>query len=248
MQENFASPRTRLCGIMDIKQTIWKAFSMSNFTLQDYLERLADPNPDVRVYTAWALGRMRDPRIIAPLITLLADSESAVRVRAAESLGNLRDETAIPPLMDALRDAEPKVRAQAAASLGRQHAPHADALVACLRDTDTDVRVAATEALGSLLDMAAVPPLIERLFADENENVRYYAKKSLQALGGEATVTGLIAHLDDGAHAPATKRDSAEIFAALRDPRAVAPLQRMADDPDEQVRETANWALEQLRG
>jgi HEAT repeat protein len=51
-----------------------------------------------------ALGRLRDPRAVVPLIQALRHPDSYVRERAAEALGELGDARAIDPLVEALAD------------------------------------------------------------------------------------------------------------------------------------------------
>src|SRR3990172_4793354 len=80
----------RICKLWTVS-TKTQGHKMTEPTLEDFIERLRDPNPDVRLFAAWTLGRHRDPRMIEPLIEALADEDATVRVRVAESLGNMRD-------------------------------------------------------------------------------------------------------------------------------------------------------------
>lgn len=64
------------------------------------VECLVEPDPDLRIYTALALGERHDPRGIPPLIDLLKDPNTNVRYHAIESLGQLRATEAVDPLVE----------------------------------------------------------------------------------------------------------------------------------------------------
>lgn len=66
---------------------------------------------------ALALGRIKDPHAIDPLIAALQDKDSAVRGTAAQGLGEIQDGRAWKPLNAALNDPDSNVREMAAAAL-----------------------------------------------------------------------------------------------------------------------------------
>ena len=53
------------------------------------ISRLTDEDPEVRRYTAWALGLLGDDRAVSPLEGCLGDPEPRVREAAADSLEKL---------------------------------------------------------------------------------------------------------------------------------------------------------------
>lgn len=53
------------------------------------IARLTDEDPEVRRYTAWALGLLGDDRAVSPLEGCLGDPEPRVREAAADSLEKL---------------------------------------------------------------------------------------------------------------------------------------------------------------
>jgi cyclophilin family peptidyl-prolyl cis-trans isomerase/HEAT repeat protein len=80
---------------------------------------LADADRGVRRRAALAAGRIADPALVPPLLSLLADPEPEVRQMAAFALGLVGDARATEPLLAALKDPETVVRARAAEAVGR---------------------------------------------------------------------------------------------------------------------------------
>ena len=100
-----------------------------------------------------ALGDLRDPAAVAPLIQALRDRSRSVRAAAASALGRIRplSESATAALVAALRDPSPTVRRNAAAALGSMRdATAVAALAQTLRDDEPAVRHAAASALASI--------------------------------------------------------------------------------------------------
>ena len=62
-------------------------------------ELLEDPDPDLRIQAALALGDQHDPTAVAPLLRALADPDANVRFQVVESLGRLRAEAAADALV-----------------------------------------------------------------------------------------------------------------------------------------------------
>jgi bilin biosynthesis protein len=101
---------------------------------------LADEDPAVRQEAARELGRLRDSRAIAPLISCLEDRNERVRWAAADSLLEM-GEAAVEPLLQALEFEDKYARAEAAGVLGRMKDERAiGPLIDCLKDDDSGVR------------------------------------------------------------------------------------------------------------
>lgn len=215
-------------------------------TLEDYILRLADENPDVRRNAAWWLGRQRDIRIVEPLIAAATDPDQDVRLRVMESLGNIRGEDVLEPLLRALAgDSAAEVRAAAAQALGRVGDVRAvETLIAALADEAPEVRTGAAASLGDLTDNRAAAPLAQVLVKDNDPDVRYFCSKSLTNIGGAKTVDALLAVLPQADSGPLLY--ILEILGQLFDKRAIEPLRPYAAAEDEAIRETAKWALHNL--
>ena len=112
---------------------------------------------DVRQAAAEALGEIKDPRAVEPLIAALKDEDSDVRAAAAYALGEIKDPRAVEPLIAALKDGDSDVRKAAAKALGEIKDPRAvEPLIAALKDAKWRVREAAAEALVSLYRNASL--------------------------------------------------------------------------------------------
>lgn len=76
-------------------------------------------HPESREEAAEALGEIRDPRAVDPLIAALRDRNSEVRAEAAEALGKIGDRKAVEPLTALLQDPSHEVRRGAETALSR---------------------------------------------------------------------------------------------------------------------------------
>ena len=81
------------------------------------LSALKTWNKDTRLGVIEALGEIRDPRAVEPLIGLLGDKDNEVRWESALALGEIADPRAFGPLEGALRDPDRYVRYGSAIAL-----------------------------------------------------------------------------------------------------------------------------------
>ncbi|MBW3656611.1 MAG: HEAT repeat domain-containing protein, partial [Gemmatimonadetes bacterium] len=116
---------------------------------------LANPSAPFRRRAALAAGRIRDPRAIPTLGTLLNDPDTAVAATAAFALGQIGDTAAVPllvPLADPARiDVAPTVVGEAAYALGKiRHRAARAALERLLTDAPREA-AGVREAVGMAL-------------------------------------------------------------------------------------------------
>lgn len=76
-------------------------------------------HPESREEAAEALGDIRDPKSVDPLIGALKDRDHEVREEAAEALAKIGDKRAAEPLNALLGDPSPDVRRAAEKALER---------------------------------------------------------------------------------------------------------------------------------
>ena len=117
---------------------------------------------DVRKSAIVALGKIRDERVLEPLMQQLRNDE--FMEDATDALVNL-GEPALPGLIKALKDKEELVRKQAVIALGRIKSPQAiDPLIEMLQNKDWFTRLtaaAALEAIGDERGREAIRPLLK---------------------------------------------------------------------------------------
>jgi HEAT repeat protein len=150
----------------------------------------ADPDPEVRSWVAYLLGRSRQPAVAAWLYRLAQDSEPAVRASAAEALAAFPDERILRRL---LADADWRVRANAAKAIGEAGGPAALAadLTPLLRDRYWAVRQKATISLKQL-GAVSIEPL--RPLLDDSD--RFARNKAAEILIDVGYAASQIAALD----------------------------------------------------
>jgi len=155
-----------------------------------------------------ALGKIRDPRAVDPLIACLRDDSNEVRWVAAIALGEIEDPRANEPLLQALKDPDKYVRYGAAFALTRigwkprdqvERAlyfvglqewkvlreigePSIPALANVMRDRDVDVRLKVLDTLGTLRNREAEPIILKAL-SDSDSDVRWRAVLTSQKIG-----------------------------------------------------------------
>ncbi len=138
----------------------------SRLTVDELLDSLADPRFNVRFEAILAIARMpADPRLTDALVQVLQGKSPALSVVAAWAIGKMGAKDAVPPLRAALNSPYRSVQGYSA------------------------------RALGTLGDMEAIPELLDRLEAEQDDGLSLAYATALGRLGvGEALPT-LLARL-----------------------------------------------------
>ncbi len=126
---------------------------------------LNEEDNKVRAIVAEILGKIGDNRAVEPLIAALEDKDINIRWRAAEALGKIGDERAAEPIIATLsKEKEGWLKNELIIDLGEIGDSRAvQPLIAVFRSRETNSRVAAAEALGSIGDPSAIPVLVSGL-------------------------------------------------------------------------------------
>jgi HEAT repeat protein len=136
------------------------------------VETLSADQPELRMASANALGRLGNRAGTKALVARLDDPDQRVRSRAARALGRVGDPRAVSALRNRLDDESVEVRREAADSLGRIGGEKAlSALLDLLDDDSETVRRIAASSLGNFGSAKPIDALIS-LLSDENEGVR----------------------------------------------------------------------------
>ena len=114
-------------------------------------------------------------RATRPLITLLRDPEQDVRLDAIRSLGRLRDPAALQALEAFTRNGEERMeeRLEAVNSISTLDGPEkVNALVRLIGFSESQIRLRAVTALGTVGDALVIPSLRQQRARETEANVR----------------------------------------------------------------------------
>jgi hypothetical protein len=121
-------------------------------------------------------------RIVADLAQRIqSESDPIVRREIVRAMGTTKSDLAGAVLISALQDSNAQVRETACVAWGERGGPESVRALSGILSTDTnlDVRLAATKALGRIKDPGAVPALAVAL-EDRNPALQYRAVESLR--------------------------------------------------------------------
>jgi len=192
------------------------------------VEYLDSSSKQERLAAIESLGKVRDPRAIGPLTTLITTESWVEREAVAKSLGKFRDSLALQPLLKALKDKEQFVRDAAANSL-----------------------ISTTKSLALKKDLRFYKPLFSGLREDDDyiQNVTAKALRSgvfeLRRFNDTDLTKPLVKALND--KHPFVKETAAQLLGEISDPNAIASLLDAQKDRDIIVRETASEALRKYK-
>ncbi len=138
------------------------------------VECLQDDDPDLRIYTALALGERHDARAIPALIAVLNDPDANVIYHAIEALGRLRAMDAVEPLLALAESGDFFLAFPAIDALIRIGDRTIAPRLALLLEQNELLGPQVADALGQLGD-ADVVKLLARLFNQEQQPIKEIA-------------------------------------------------------------------------
>lgn len=215
-------------------------------TITALLGLLTPPAPLVLVSAIRSLGKLGHEAAYAvpSIIPFLQHENEEIRKAAAEAIGDIGqlDASAAPQLVEDLSSRDDQVRARAAEALGTIGPPAAmtaPALVHTLSDASDYVRSKAAIALGLLGPDAANEsvPALSRALDDTDSHVAARAAEALGMLEGAAAAADrelrrALEHIN-----PDVRRHAANALGQIGlEPEDVAPLMRLFEDEEGQVR------------
>ncbi|MGY5852967.1 MAG: HEAT repeat domain-containing protein [Candidatus Thorarchaeota archaeon] len=176
------------------KEAIFALTNMDDdMTIGTLCVLLGDPVTEIRHSGAWALGKISAPSSINCLLAAIEDDDEGVRDWAIRALRDMDDARALQGLADVLKSVEPPEQARMIRLLVEKRSEIIlRAIAERLTSPDVNVRREAAWAMSVALFTPSVPSL-ETLLEDEDERVRYHAKKALLRMGAifEASDFGL---------------------------------------------------------
>ena len=163
--------------------------------VEPLISALSDVDHSIKLCAVEALGKIGDPRAIDPLIAKLQDPDTKTQNTAVEALKKFGNEP-LDPLIIVLNGKNSYGKKQVLEILGEIGDPRAvKPIINSLKDSDSDTRNAAINALTKIGD-PSVEPLIETL-EDEDPKVRFLAAWALGEIGDFQAVEPLISSLKD---------------------------------------------------
>jgi len=200
-------------------------------------------HPDaVRFVAVEALGRLKSPKAIAPLVTVLKEGSRLLQRLAAEGLSHISSKKVIRALIEALQNPDEMVRVHASAGLLENPDPKsAKFLLRSLRDKSHDVRKNIVAAIGLCGDESVVNSL-KRFLVDPSRDMVVIAAEAIGRLGQNSAVPTLVKMLDEEVARDEDRALVQRIFKALRtlkDRRAIVPLISYLESSDALVRRRA---------
>ncbi|MDH5490888.1 MAG: HEAT repeat domain-containing protein, partial [Myxococcales bacterium] len=205
--------------------------------LEEIVERLFDPEPEMRRGAAAELATMGGAEAMPLLRLALADPNTRARQAALNGLGSLRRAEAAEFIAPFIDDPNPQLRIAALRGLASSIGDSASAaLLRALEDPNVEVR----RVVATLLGWRSAGPVVRGLLfglQDPDELVRLRSIESLQALGDDRAVFALIRTLDD-----ASGRVREAAARALHAIVAEDVLARVAaEEPQEIVPALSRW-------
>jgi HEAT repeat protein len=159
---------------------------------------LKAPEPETRGMAVTGLSKLKCEAALGGVACLLADDDIEVRRRCAAFMGEFSGQQVMEfqvmeSLARALKDSEATVRTEALKSLGKVRAEQACYLaLGVLLDGDASVRLTAVTTLGEIGNVAALDPLVEVMFGQDEDEIRAWAAWSLGELGDARAVDPLM--------------------------------------------------------
>ena len=228
---------------------------------------LQDPDPDLRMQVALALGEQQDPAAAEPLQAALSDPDHNVRFHAIEALGRLRAASAVDALTTIAESDDFFLAFAALDALALIHDPRVAMRLVRLLDKP-DVQDAAIGMLAAIGDVQVCGSLAavlntapEAVAAAADALVRIHQRESVrgkrQSLVPEVVKDVVnaagIQHLLNTLEQPASRRPATTVLGWLKDASLASVFARLVESPERDVAIDALLALgdagaEQLLG
>lgn len=198
--------------------------------VEPLIETLQNTDPYLQEFAISALGEIKDPRAVSPLIAMLKESNNHIPVyKALVNIG----EPSVVMLIETLQDGDIEAAGYAAKALGEiKDARAVEPLISALNNEDFYYRDWVATSLGQIGDPKAIEPLITSL-KGYYAAIQDAAKEALVGFGAIA-VEPLIASLTN--NDPGVRKYSVLALGEIKDDRAVEPLIAALNDEDYYVR------------
>ena len=221
-----------------------KVHSKDGNNINLFLEAAKSKYPEVKIYAAKRLAKIKPPEAKDVFSELLLDENLNVRIIAANALGSLADESILSPLLDAINDENTEVQVAAIKALGRIKMPQAvEALKSQLNHNEVEIVKASVASLGQIgisKDIEKVIPLLKH----KDPGVREEVTIALGKHKNDKYVAPLINTLSDNTER--VRWYAADSLGKQESKAAILPLIRLLSDGSARVRESATTSLGEI--
>jgi HEAT repeat protein len=155
------------------------------------LEDINNPDPELRVHAAFALGWEGNAQAAIPLIELLYDSDIRVQQTAVNALSNLRDDRILNLMLERLEHGPLEQKRCILLNLWRFYSRQKEVISVYLKYVDhenADLRFDALVLLGLVTETKDHIPTYSKSLGDTDSRVRALALKQLDEVSGEDLV------------------------------------------------------------
>ena len=218
---------------------------------------LHDPDPDLRMQVALALGELQDPAAAEPLRAALEDPDQNVRFHAIEALGRLRAASAVDALAKIAESDDFFLAFAALDALALIHDPRVATRLVRLLDKP-DVRDAAIGMLAAIGDVqvceslagvinaapesgAAAADALVRIH--ERESARGRQQSQVPAVVADVVNEAGIHHLREALDRPPSRRPALTVLSWLEHPSLAPAFVPLIDSPERELAIGALLAL-----
>ncbi|PZU98809.1 MAG: PBS lyase [Pseudanabaena sp.] len=206
------------------------------------LERLESDEVATSKKAAIALGYLRSPLAIAPLISATQNPHRQIHWQAASALSWIGSAEAINSLIRLLRHPSIQVQSAVAKALGRASLPAVSPLVEALKHSDNMVKVHAAHSLGQISSPLAVTTLIEAL-GNESKAVRLEAAWALGQIKSPLSANALANLLTE--NDISVQSQAVQALKSIGVP-AITPVAKMLNTTSSHTRSVAARTLGQI--
>jgi len=206
------------------------------------IDRLESDEVAISKKAAIALGYLRSPLAIAPLIEATKNPNRQIIWQAASALSWIGSAEAINALIGLLRHPSIQVQAAVAKALGRASLPAVSPLVEALKYSDDIVKVHAAHSLGQISSPLAVTTLIEAL-KHGSKSVRFEAAWALGQIKSPLSAHPLASLLTE--NDISVQSQAVQALKNIGVP-AIAPVAQMLKNPSSHTRSVAARTLGQI--
>jgi len=170
---------------------------VSEPTLNELLEDLANGSQEDRRYAAEDLGDLGDPAAILALVRALRDPAVAVREAAADALITIGGQEVARVIVHLLDDDDSSVRNLALEVFERLRSVAIPLCIELYQSSSSDLRKVAVDTLGKIEETRNSEgfSVLVKALDDPHVNVATAACEALGRLGGEESIAALASHL-----------------------------------------------------